>query len=229
MATSGTTTYGLTAREVITYALRKINLVADGEDASAESAERARIELNDMLKTWQRHASVWRLTEGSLTPVANTASISLSSLRPHRIIDCRYRNTSGTDLPMNEMTRQEYHRLPVKTTTGTPTNFYFDPQRDVGTLYIWPVLATVSTETIQTTYQRRFEDVTDLGETLDIAQDAHETVKLNLAARLADDYGRSGAHIDRVIQRAAMLYEDMMDADRPEVVRFVPERRWGRG
>ena len=225
MATSGTTTYSLTAREVITYALRKINMLAENEDASASSAERARIELNDMLKTWQRHASVWRLTEGSLTPVANTASISLSTLRPYRILDCRYRNTSSIDLPMHEMTRQEYHRLPVKTTTGTPTNFYFDPQRDVGTLYIWPVLSTVTTETIQTTYQRRFEDVTDLGETLDIAQDAHETVKYNLAARLADDYGRKGEHISRVIQRAEMLYQDMLDADRPEVVRFVPERR----
>lgn len=225
MATSGTTTYSLTARQMVTYALRKINLLADGEDATAESADRALTELNAMLKTWQRHPGVWRLTEASLTPVANTASISLATPRPYRIVDCRYRNTSSIDLTMTELTRQEYYRLPNKSSTGQPTTWYFDPQRDVGTLYIWPVLASVSTETIQATYQRRYEDVTDLSETLDVTQDAFETVGLNLAARLADDYGRTGEHINRVIQRAAMLYDDMLDADRPEVVRFVPERR----
>lgn len=226
MATSGATNYILTAREVITYALRKINLVPLNQDPPAAEAEAARIELNVLLKSWQKYPGVWRLTEGSATPVANTAAISLSSLNPYRVIDCRYRNTSSLDLPMEELNRQEYYDLPSKSSTGVPTTWYFDPQRGSNTLYIWPVLSSVTTETIQMTYQRRFEDVGDLAEHVDIAQEHLDVVGHCLASRLADSYGRKGAHIDRIIARSQMYEQEMLDADRPEHVQFLPERRY---
>jgi hypothetical protein len=50
MATSGSIDYNMTARELVTYALRKINICAEGEDPSADSAARAMTELNVMLK-----------------------------------------------------------------------------------------------------------------------------------------------------------------------------------
>lgn len=225
MATSGTTAYAQTAREYITYALRKINILGKSEDATGEQADIALRELNYLVKEWQRYPGIWRLTEGSATPVANTASISLSSLKPRRVIDCRYRNASSIDLPMLELTRQSYYDLPIKTSTGVPTQWYYDPQRDSDTLYIWPVLASVSTDTIRVTYLRRFEAITDLAENVDIAEEHMSTLAMTLAARLADDYGRKGPHIDRIIQRAEMLFQDMLDADRPEVIQFLPGRR----
>ena len=227
MATSSSTNYSLTARQLIEYALRKINILAEGESATAESADRAMTELNVLLKEWQKHPAVWRKSQVSLTPVASTASITMSSSTPtpYRVLGCRFRNTSSIDTPMTEMTYDEYYDLPNKSATGTPTTFMFDPQLTTNILYIWPLLSSVTTETIRATIQRRFEDVDDLANDIDVTAEHFSTVGLNLAARLADDYGRQGPHIDRVISRAEALAEAMQDADRPAFVAFMPGHR----
>ena len=227
MATSASTDYGRTARQAIDYALRKINILAEGESATAESADRALTELNFLLKEWQRYPAVWRKSQVTLTPVASTASITMASPTPtpYRVLGCRYRNSSSIDTPMTEMTYDEYYDLPNKAATGTPTTFMFDPQLTSNTLYIWPLLSSVSTETIRATIQRRFEDIDDLANDLDVTAEHFSTVGLNLAARLADDYGRQGPHIDRIISRAEVLKDPRMDADRPEFVSFLPGRR----
>ena len=107
MATSGSTDYSITARNIVEYALRKINILAKSETATAEMADAAMVELNLMLKGWMKYPAIWRLQEASLTPVAATASISMTSANPYRVIDARFRNTSGYDLPLYQMTRQE--------------------------------------------------------------------------------------------------------------------------
>lgn len=222
MSTSNSIDFNLTARQVIEYALRKINILGQGQAADGDAAEEAMRELNLLLKEWQKHEQIWILTEGYVTPIASTGAYTLTPI-PHRIIDCRYRNSSSIDTPMYEMTRQEYFDLPDKTSTGVPTQFYFDPQRGESVLYIWPLLSSVSTETIRVTYQRRFEDVDDLANNLDVRQEHLGLVGMNLAARLADTYGRSGDSISRIISRAESMLQEALDEDRPEMIRFMPD------
>lgn len=224
MATSGNVVLNLTVRELVTFALRKINITAQSETPSAEDADRAMTELNLMLKGWMRYEHLWRLTEGSETLVADTASYAITP-RPYRVHDIRYRDSSSTDTIMTPMTRELYYTLPDKTIQGTPTQWWFDPQRDSDTIFIWPVLSTIDAstpETIQFTYQRRFEDVDTLDENVDIPQQYLDVVGHNLAARLADSYGRSGGHIDRIIARAEQLKSEMMDDDRADFIQFIP-------
>jgi hypothetical protein len=225
MATSDSRNYNLTAAEVIEYALKKINLVPDGGTVQAEMQTRAQRELNLLLKEWQKYPGIWRLQEAYLAPTANTKGFNLTP-RPYRIVDVRFRGTGGTDISMFEMSRQDYYDLPNKGSTGTPTQWFFDPLRDTSSIYVWPVLSSVTTETIRVTYQRRFEDVDTTTENIDIAQEHLGTVGYNLAARLADDYGRKGEHINRIIARAQALFEEMRDADRPEFIEFVPDERY---
>ena len=227
MSTSGSTNYSLTALQVIDYALKKINLVGRGQSTPSELSDGALLELNVMLKEWMKYDSIWRLTDTSVAPTASTASVSLSVANPYRVIDVRFRNTSSIDIPMTELTRQEYYDIPLKTSTGTPTSWYYDPQRASDTLYIWPVLSSVTTETLRFTYQRRYEDVDALGNEIDVPQEHLSVVGYNLAARLADEFGKSGPHIDRIIARAEMMLQEALDADRADVVRFVPETRYG--
>jgi len=226
MATSGSTDFSINARQLIQYALEKINIVAEGQSMSDTAAEKGRIELNLLLHSWQKHPALWRTSEGYVGLIANTPAIALTP-RPYRVLDCRFRQTTGIDIPMVELTKQEYMDLPNKTTTGIPTQWYFEPQRDSSNLYAWPVLSSVTTETVRVTYQRRFEDIDDLANDIDITQEHLDTVRMNLAARLADSYGRAGPHIDRIIQRSESLREEMEDCDRPETLRFVPETRYG--
>ena len=222
MSTSSSTNYNLAADEVIKYAVRKINLLADGQPISSEMQARALTELNVMLKEWMVYPAIWSLTEGYINLVADTTGYNLTP-RPYRIVSMRYRNASGIDLPMEEMTRQEYYDLPQKSSNGIPTQWYFDPQRGTSSVYVWQSLASVTTESLRVTYQRRYEDIDDVSNDIDIPQEHLSTVGYNLAARLADDYGRKGEHITRVIQRALKLEQDMRDADRPEFIEFVPD------
>ena len=222
MATSGSVDYSLTARQVIKFALQKVNMLALHEDPSDERADNALIELNIMCKEWMKYENLWRLTEGSATLVADTASYVLSPV-PYRVIDARYRDADSRDLPMMQMSRSDYYDLPLKTTQGIPTQWYLDKQRATRTLYVWPVIASVTTETIQYTYQRLFDDVDDLDDEIDIPQEYFSVVAFNLAARLADSVGRTGPHIDRVIQRAEMLLQEALDDDRPDFIQFMPD------
>ncbi len=221
MATSGSIDFSLTAREVITHALRMIGVASIVEDASGEDAKFAMRHLNLMLKGWQHSGPhIFRQTEGSVALVASTASYALSP-RPYRVLDARYRDTSGRDLPMLELTRADYYDLPLKTSTGIPTSWYFDPQRTTGTLYVWPVPSSVTTETIRYTYQRAFEDVDDLANDIDVPNEHLELVAYSLADRLMDIYH---TEFPRITERAMLLQRQVRDMDREPVIRFTPSR-----
>lgn len=223
MATSGSTDYSLTARDLVTFALRKIRVCSVAEAPNAEDAEQARIELNLLLKTLHIEApSLWRQTFGSVTLVAGTGSYVLSP-RPILVVEARYRNTGGTDIPMLELTRQGYVDLALKSATGVPTQFYVDRQKGASTLYVWPVPAAAAGETIQYTHQRLVEDVDNLANDVDIPQEHLEVIGYQLADLLLDTYGKD---MPRVTQRAAYLKRMVMDHDREDYVQIMPERRF---
>ena len=226
MALSGSIDYDLTARQAIQYALEKINILAKGQTLTVEHSDAAMRELNVMLKEWMVYSAIWRKKQGSVSLTNATASYSLTP-RPYRILSVRYRNTSSIDLPMEELTSEEYYDLPDKSSAGTPSTWYFEPQQATSSLFVWPVKATVTTETFRITYQRYIDDIDSLDNNIDVTPEWLGTIGYNLAARCADDYGRSGPHIDRIIARAGVLFEEMKDHDRPDMVRFVPERRYG--
>jgi hypothetical protein len=226
MATSNSINLSLTANEVIEYALRKINVLPEGQSAPASMSSRALRELEVMLKEWMKYPAIWRRKESYISLLAATSGYNLNP-RPYRIIRVRYRNSSGHDLPMYEMTHEEYYDLPNKTSAGTPTAWFFDPQRGTSSLFVWPLIASVTTETLRVTHQRRIEDIDSVDNEVDVDQEHLSTVGYNLAARIADDYGKAGPHIDRIIARAEEMKKDMMDGDRPNSIRFVPDNRYG--
>ncbi len=222
MATSGSIDYSLTARGLVTQSLRKIGVCPVFDSPSPEDMSQGVAELNLMLKSWQLSGpNLWRQTEGSVTLVADTASYTLSP-RPHRVLECRYRDANSRDLPMLELTREEYFEMPLKTVQGIPTQFYFDPQVASGKLYIWPVLASVTTETIKLTYQRVPEDIDDANNDIDVPQECLDLVMWNLADRLQVTYGKE---IPGITQRALMMKREFQAMDREPYVRFVPDMR----
>lgn len=220
MATSGSIDYSLNARDLCTFALKKARIQGIGETPSAEDMAGTLEDLNMMLKGWQLTGpNLWRQTFGNVTPVAATASYVLSP-KPFRVIECRWRSASGTDIPMLGINRQDYVDMPSKASTGTPTQFYVDYQRTEAKLYIWPTPSSVTTETVQYTYQRAFEDLDGLNDDIDIPQEYMETVGYALADRLLETYGKE---IKAVSRRAAYLLAVADSADREETVRFEPE------
>jgi hypothetical protein len=223
MATSGSIDYGMNARDLIQFALKKIGVLDMLGTASGADATDAMVTVNLMLKSLQNEApNLWRQTFGSVTPTAATVSYLLTPV-PHRVHEVRWRFADGRDMPLNEFTRQEYVDLPLKTASGVPTCYYVDYQHGSVTLHLWPVPPAISTETVQYTYQRRYQDIDNINNDLDLPSEHLEAIGYRLASRLAESYG---LNVPRIDARAAELFETLKAADREPFVRFMPERSW---
>lgn len=226
MALSGVVAYSLTAAEVIEFALRKINAIPIGQDVDVVEAKPILTELNLMLKGWETTGPhLWRVTDGSVAAVANTPSYSLSTDNPLRLKEVRLRYSDSHDMPMIEMSRAKYMRLPVKTSSGPGTQWYFDPQRSVQTLYVWPVLATVTTETFRYSYQRRFQICASLNDEIDVPEEWLETVGYCLAKRILPQYGQESLSSVRIEKMADQLLRQAKSFDRPNAIQLMPNRR----
>lgn len=205
--------------------MRKIGVLPIGVTASADEASHCERELELMLKEWAFDGPfLFTKKEGSVTLIADTASYALTATKPVRIIEARYRSAASTqnDLPMQPLTRDEYFGYPNKTATGIPTTFYLDPQAADPILYIWPLLDTVTTETIKYTYQRRIEDIDSLNNNIDIPQEWLGVCGYALAARLLDDYGISDDVGQRVLARAVEGMQKAKDFEREEFLFMRP-------
>lgn len=177
-----------TVLDICTDALREAGVVAIDDEASAEEITIAIRHLNRMMKSWQNKGhNLWTVTSLSETATTN-ASYTLTPVRPHSIVNVRWKNTSGYEIPLTPITRDEYDNLPNKSATGQPVQWYFDRQREAAKLYVWPVPSSVTTETLEITYHREVEDMAS-SDTVDAPGEWYEAIVMNLALRMCNAFG----------------------------------------
>lgn len=223
MALSASVDFSLTARQVVYDSLEDLGVVGAGETPSAADAEKGRRKLNTLLKSWQRYPNLWRMTEGSITLVADTYSYDLSTSIPHRVVSARYRDANSKDLPMEVLTREEYYNLPNKASSGIPTQYYVDYQRSYPVFYLWQALSSVTTETIKYTYLKKFDDIDSLDNDIEIRSEHLKMLIDNLSVALAPSFGRvSSARFAQIKEDAVTGLSMALDDDREDVIRFVP-------
>lgn len=226
MATSGSTDWTLTSRQLITAAMELCGSIGIGDTPEAEEADMAMKHLNMLLKTWGTDRKLFIMAEAAISPlVLATASYSLPAAR--RVTEVR-RRIASSDTPLQMLSRQEYFDLPNKSTTAAATAFWFDPQRTARTLYIWPVptAAEVANATLRYTYHRVIEDVDALDNDPDVPQEWLEALTYSLAARIAIPLKRhivDAAGFSKIEERAALLYAQLTaDSDEDASVFFSP-------
>lgn len=188
MATTGTQT----VLDIVTDALLDIEVGAIGTAQNAILTAHAVRHLNRLMKSWQLldDAPDFLKASYSLT-LTTSASYSLVPERPVRILSARFKR-NGQEIPMIRLSRDDYDRLPIKTTTGIPTQFYYNRQKEDALFYVWPVLATAAGETVEITYEREFEDV-GINDTIDLPGEWWDAAVLGLASRLVHAYGSEAA------------------------------------
>jgi hypothetical protein len=223
MPTSGTTTFNLTAAQIVTYAFQKLGLVRGGGAPTANELAEGVQELDALLKAWTANGPfISTKASGTFPLVSATASYDLTTLRPLRILQASYRDSSNRSIPMIGLTRDAYFNLPLRDVAGIPTQYFFDPQRAAFTFYTWPVLAVATTEVIEVVYQRRIQDVGIATNTLDIPQEHLRMVGYNLAEALLPNYGLSDQVAQLVVAEAQKLKQEVLDFDRDDLVTFQP-------
>ena len=194
-----------TVQDICTDALLDIHVVALDGTAEAHEMQIAVRYLNRMLKSWQ--GEIEFLEASQTLTLTTAASYTLSPVRPAKIINARLKS-NGTETPMISMSRTEYDELPVKASTGIPTQFFYDKQSEAALFYVWPVLASASGETVEITYEREFEDL-QVGDTIDLPAEWYEAVVLSLADRLQLPFRRSSPDLAARAREAKSVAQSM--------------------
>lgn len=223
MATSGVITNLDTARDIITDALRELQIYGSNKVPSASDIELGRRRLNWMLKEWQDDGwTGWRVFEDTQVFAIGEYEKDLTP-RVGDVLEARL-TASGYDRPLARIEYGDFVSYPNKAQTGAPTIFVPRPGLTTYALRIWPV-PLVST-TITYTAARVSDDVTSETETLDVPQQYTRCVMMNLAAILAPSFGRANdPNAIVTIREAARLYQLMRAADRPASY-FMRSARW---
>lgn len=225
MATSNSTNFNVTRNELIAGALQVLG-VADPASFISPTSEQflqAASALNIMVKAWQSDGlQLWALKEHNfpLTSSATYSSTTLGIAKPLKVIGAYRRNTvSNIDVPLTIITRDEYNNLPNKNTqAGIPINLYYDPQLDVGTVYVWPAPsnAAINSERITIRYQRPFEDFDAATDTPDFPQEWLAALKWGLARELSFNYGLTEQRISVISSMAKEYRQQALSSSREE-------------
>lgn len=229
MTVSNSVDFNLSANEIVIEARRKVGVHDDEEPLEAQDLLTGMRALTMMLKTWQAEGVMcWTLTEGTLTLTATESYLfgagGAFTTVPLDITSVRI-NRGSNDIPMYRLSREDYFNLPNKTTTGYPTQFYYDRQRSGGTLYVWPS-PDASLGTLKFTYRRLIMDMDASVDNPDVPQEWLEAMIYGLAKRLAENYGLTGTpDYQGIVNEATRTYMIVKGLDVGEgmgSIRIVP-------
>ena len=198
MATSGSVDYSLNRNALIKESLQLVAAISEGIDPNTTQYEDASRALNIMVKAWQAYGlNLWTIETASIDLAASTASYTLGpsgtsglTERPLKVVEVYITDSDSDDTWLQPLSRQEYIRIVNKDQTGTPTQWYYDPQLTNGTLSVWPAPdSTSSAYTLKVVYQSSIEDMDSSTDDFDFPQEWYEAIKYGLAVRLAPVYG----------------------------------------
>lgn len=231
MTVSNSIAFSLSGEQLVREARALIGVDASEEPLSADELSQGLTSLNMMLRTWQADGIMeWTMAEGSLSLTEGKFAYTFGAggdfaIKPFDLAQVRI-NRAGNDLEMFELERSDYYRIPKKDSKGYPTQWYYDRQRDGGTLNIWPS-PDAQTGTLNFTYRRYIMDMVDGTNTFDLPPEWYEAVIYNLARRMIPRYGTidpvTAAHVK---ETADMTYATLNKFDVGEgigSIRITPD------
>ena len=127
--------------------------------------------------------------------------------RPMLVLEAYLHQPSATDIPLDLISRVDYYELSNKTTTGFVNQVYYDPQLELGNLFVWPSPANERNYVIlliQRTLDTFLNSVNDFA---DFPQEWFMPLSYNLARYLAPKYGTPQMDYARIMQQAREMYE----------------------
>jgi len=221
MATSGVTTFRSNMLDIITGAYETCRVIDPSEPLSDQQLRSAQKVLNQMLKGFIKHGlELFALKRGTITLTQGTQSYTCGpggtglTERPLMITDAWYRETTSNDSPLEIISREEYWNLGDKTSEGIPNEIYYDPQDNLGVLYIFNTAdANTAGKTIELVYQRPFEDMVSTTDDLDFPVEWEEAIEWGLAARIAHRNGVTTNKVSQITAQAKTFLDEVLGWD----------------
>jgi len=107
--------------------------------------------------------------------------------KPMQILGAWLRDSSGFDLPLQIVGRDEYEDIGDKDSEGAVSKVYYDPQLTTGKLYIWPSPDDAAS-VVRLLAKYPAQDLDAATDTPDFPIEWAEALKFNLALRIAPEF-----------------------------------------
>ena len=191
MATSGTYNFNLDIDEVIQEATEMIG----GEETLGHTPASARRSINLMLNEWQnKGVLLWSILTTAVT--ATSVETSLSDEILDTLAVTYAVNSSATDIALERISREEYHNLPNKTTTGRPTQYAITRGVNNIALFLYPT-PNITTGILNIECFKQLEDVNkSAGQNAQVPKRFLPALTCGLSYHLA--MKRPGVPMDRI-------------------------------
>jgi hypothetical protein len=152
-------------------------------------------------------------------------------VRPLKVLSVRRRTVttqgipSAIDVPLEEISYDDYFQLPFKASEGLyPTQYMYNPERDQdGTLYLW-VTPNSAQVIFPFTYEITLADISSANQTFDVPQEWLMALTYKLAVALAPAYGAT-QQLAVIKPLAEEYYQDVLAWDN-ETVSWCIEPNW---
>lgn len=205
----------MTGNDLAKAIMRKIGVLAIGEEPAAADVTDILAEVNRMISSWANEKlMIYTETEDSLSLVAGTATYTwgsggdLSTTKPVWIDNAWVRQTN-TDYPLKIISSTEYARTTEKTLqTSIPCELYVTYGHPTHTLRLYPVPSVVAT--LYLLSKKPLSAITQAG-TITLPPGYEDALVYNGAARLYSDFGKQLDPV--VVQRAEYLKADLKRAN----------------
>jgi len=220
MSTSGTDAFTANRDLIIRRALRLVGAYTSTDLPRPEQLTDAVSVLNMMLKAWTREGFLWLRRFTNVTLIAATTDYKLGPTgtpvidRPNHVYAVNRKATSGSEVPLISLTRNDWMSIPNKTTQGTPVQYYYEPLTGDGVLHVWPAPSTGTTDVLVIDHDIQLDVMTDNLNDFDFPPNWLETIAYSLAARLAPEYGINLNERDKLEKTAIALFTAMSADDR---------------
>ena len=173
----------------------------------------------------------WTTVSGAPSGTTVTAATGLTSaagsgakvfaytnriVRPLKIVSARRKNlSSGYETNLTLIERLDYRALPLKSSEGLPSQFFYDPQLTLGHLFLYQIETSI-TEIINFTFHRPIEDFDTAADNPDLPQEWIKALNYGLALDLGDSFDIPAQRYARISSQFANTMAMLAGHDREE-------------
>lgn len=191
-----------TVRDLINGSLRLINVLAEGETASANQHSDALSVLNQMIESWSlENLIIYSTTREEFTLTVSDGSYTIGSsgdfntTRPVEIERAMIEDQSNTptmEYPLELITPRQWAEITTKDLSSSiPTKLYYDPTYPLGTLNLWPVPSVANKLVLYS--KKALTEFTSINNTISLPPGYMKALRFNLAVELAPEYGKEAS------------------------------------
>lgn len=199
MTTSGQTIIEMDRDSLCNAALRKLGVIPQGGTPATAETTAATEALNNLVAEFQTLGMpLWARNEYTVLMVANQSIYTIgvgqgvSTPFPLKILQAWVVDSSGGSIQeLYPNSIDVFNRLPTGNTSGTPSQYNYQPFINYGKLRIWPApdATTVANKDLMISYMAPFEGFVSAANTPYFPREWNNALIYGLADLLAPEYG----------------------------------------